>query len=509
MMEKGQIVELTIEDISTEGQGIGRAEDGMVVFVQKALPGDRVSVELTKVKKNYAIGRAVELLHVSEFRRDEEWCPYQDQCGGCPYGRLKYSKQLEIKENQVRNRLTRIAGIEPKMRPIIGMEAVSGEERPDGFAVGERYRNKAVMKISTGGLMTKKGGIQVPVHEPRIGFLPPKSHEVTDCRDCRLQIGTAMAAAEATRRFMEEDHICSYDDRWDKGLMKQMTVRTAFGTGEVMVIYDISGKGIPNAAKLVEYLDDAVYEAGGSLESVVIRNGKKTETIAGKNTITDIVVIDDSSDGGASTDEMPVRELTFEISANSFYQVNHEQMEKLYGIVRQYCASVCSMRESDNVCENDKESGPNVLDLYCGTGTIGLCIADLASHVHGIEIVKDAVIDANRNATINGIVNATFTCGKAEELIPQWAAEGRKEAQADIAILDPPRAGCKPELLHTIAEASIPAVIYVSCDPATLARDVKLLHEAGYELVEATPVDMFPNSSHVETVALIQKRKSN
>ena len=167
MMEKGQILELTIEDISTEGQGIGRTEDGMVIFAQGALPGDRASVELVKVKKNYAIGRAVELLHLSEYRRDEEWCPYQDQCGGCPYGRLEYSKQLEIKENQVRNRLARIAGLAPRMQPIIGMDGrddVNDDEQPNESAIAERYRNKAVMKISTGGLMTKKGGIQVPVH---------------------------------------------------------------------------------------------------------------------------------------------------------------------------------------------------------------------------------------------------------------------------------------------------------------------------------------------------------
>ena len=480
-MEKGQIVELTIEDISAEGQGIGRTEDGLVVFVTGALPGDTARVELTRVKKNYSIGKALELLHVSEFRRDEQWCPYQDQCGGCPYGKLEYSKQLELKEQQVRSRLERIAGVEPKMQPIVGMD-----DTPNLSAADERYRNKAVMKISTGGLMTKKGGIQVPVHEPRIGFNQAKTHDAVDCADCRLQAGTAMAAAEATRQFMEEDHICSYDERWDKGLMKQMTVKTAFGTGEVMVIYDIHGKGIPNAAKLVEYLDDAVYEAGGSLESVVIRNDKKTETIAGKDTITDAVVIED-------------RTLEFEISANSFYQVNHDQMEKLYGIVRSYCAAVYAQNGTE----------PVVLDLYCGAGTIGLCVADIASHVHGIEVVQDAVLDANRNATINGIVNATYTCGKAEELIPQWVAEENEAATADIAILDPPRAGCKPELLQAIADAAIPNVIYVSCDPATLARDVKLLHEAGYELMEATPVDMFPNSGHVETVALIQKRKSN
>ena len=475
-MEKGQVVELTIEDMSTEGQGIGRTDGGLVVFVQGALPGDTAAVELTKVKKNYAFGRIVELLHMSEYRRAEEWCPYQDVCGGCPFGRLTYDKQLEIKEKQVRSRLERIAGIEATIHPIIGMDTAPEED----LEADERYRDKAVMKISTGGLMTRKGGIQEPVHEPRIGFSPAKSREVTDCLDCRLQVGTAMAAADATRRFMEEDHICSFDERWDKGLMRQMTVKTAFGTGEVMVIYDIHGKGIPNAAKLVEYLDDAVYEAGGSLESVVIRTEKKTETIAGKNTITDTVVIDD-------------RTLEFEISANSFYQVNHDQMEKLYGIVREYC------RQADS---------PVVLDLYCGAGTIGLSVADLASKVYGIEIVKDAVLDANRNAVINGVVNATYTCGKAEELLPQWTAEGREEARADIAILDPPRAGCKPELLHAIADAAIPKVIYVSCDPATLARDVKLLHEEGFKLMEATPVDMFPNSGHVETVALIQRRKN-
>ena len=486
-MDKGQIVELTIEDMSAEGQGIGRTEDGMVVFVSGALPGDTARVELTKVKKNYALGRAAELLHESEFRRAEEWCPYLDQCGGCPLGRLEYDTQLELKEQQVRSRLERIGGVEPNMEPIVGMDEGSD------IAAGERYRNKAVMKISTGGLMTKKGGVQEPVHEPRIGFYQAKTHEVVDCQDCRLQVGTAMAAAEATRRYMEEDHICSYDERWDKGLMKQMTVKTAFGTGEVMVIYDINGKGIPNAAKLVDYLDDAVYEAGGSLESVVIRNDKKTEVIAGKNTITDVVTIGEEG-----------IELQFEISANSFYQVNHNQMEQLYSIVRRYCEEAWG----------DKPDGPVVLDLYCGIGTIGLCIADIANHVHGIEIIKEAVVDANRNAVINGIVNATYTCGKAEELLPQWASEGMPGNNegtadgafaADIAILDPPRAGCKPELLHTIADASIPSIIYVSCDPATLARGVKLLHEEGYELKTAAPVDMFPNSGHVETVVLMSK----
>ena len=223
-----------------------------------------------------------------------------------------------------------------------------------------------------------------------------------------------------------------------------------------------------------------------------IRNDKKTEVIAGKNTITDVVTIGEEG-----------IEMQFEISANSFYQVNHDQMEQLYSIVRRYCEAAWG----------DKPDGPAVLDLYCGIGTIGLCVADIASHVHGIEVVKDAVLDANRNATINGIVNATYTCGKAEELIPQWIADGQgpwegdEGKSADIAILDPPRAGCKPELLHAIADTSIPSIIYVSCDPATLARDVKLLHEEGYELISAAPVDMFPNSGHCECVALMSRVK--
>ena len=307
-----------------------------------------------------------------------------------------------------------------------------------------------------------------------------------------------MAAAEATRRFMDEDHICSYDKRWDKGLLHGMTVRTAFGTGEVMVIYDINGKGIPNAAKLIQYLDDAIYEAGlyddgsdadsgepeswYSLESVVIRNGKKTETLAGKSTITDVVEV-----GG--------RQLEFEISADSFYQVNHQQMQNLYSVVRDYCGQAVQASASTGK--------PVILDLYCGIGTIGLCMADMAEHVHGIEIVKQAVLDANRNATVNGIVNATYKCGKAEEILHE--EEAVKELSPDIAILDPPRAGCKENLLTAIAGAGIRNIIYVSCDPATLARDVKILRDAGYELVEATPVDMFPNTLHVETVCLLSR----
>ena len=517
------IVELTIEDMSDMGQGIGReagagaggaaennsmAENsGMVVFVPDTLPGDRVRAEITKVKKSYAFGRLVEVVEASGDRT-EDVCPYaKEGCGGCPLGGIEYSAQAALKEKQVQSKLKRLAGVDEDF----AFSPIAAAREP------YCYRNKAVMPISTGGLTTKKGGIQEPVHEPRIGFRPARSNNVIDCEECRIQATTAMAAAMATRQFMTEDNITSYDSRWDKGLMHEMTVKTAFGTGEVMVVYDINGKGIPNAAKLIGYLDDAVYDAGGSLESVILRTRKgsktKTETLAGKPTITDIVEIE-SGDG--------VREYSFEISADSFYQVNHMQMQKLYGIVRDYCRRAAGELARDAASDASQAAGgkPVVWDLYCGIGTIGLSVADLAERVKGVELVKEAIIDANRNATINGIVNAIYEQGKAEELIPKWVQAGE---YADIAIVDPPRAGCRPELLEAIAAAEIPYIVYVSCDPATLARDIRLLKEgfaceenaghvceadsaAVYELVEAAPVDMFPHTSHVETCCLLRRQ---
>ena len=568
-MEKEQICELLIEDISSEGSGIGRA-GGLVVFVDGALPGDRIRARFTKVKKNYALADLEEIIEYSEHRSDEFDCPYSGSrkasstrktdgrtgsgqaadglpggaqvCGGCPYSQLEYEAQLEIKQKQVRDKLERIAGVtfsEEATDNSEGTEAADNSEATEAADNSEAmrtalraiigadaiygYRNKAVMPISTGGLITKKGGITEPEHEPRIGFRPSKSHEVIDCKTCLLQPETAMAAAYATRQFMKEDHICSFDPRWRKGLMKSMMVKTAFGTGEVMVIYDINGKGIPNAAKLIEYLDSEIYEAGGNLESVVIRMDKKsgadkksgpdkkTETLAGKPTITDIIEVDG-------------RELRFEISADSFYQVNHDQMQNLYSVVRSCCRQAAGGDFAENAAKDSVQTGgavnkPIVFDLYCGIGTIGLCVADIAEHVYGIEIVKQAVIDANRNATINGIVNATYTCGKAEEEMEKLLGDGAADVtdmgagsvadakHACIAILDPPRAGCREELLETIAEAGIKNIIYVSCDPATLARDVKVLREKGYELIEVTPVDMFPHTGHVETVVLMSRVK--
>ena len=533
-MEKGQIVELTIEDMSAEGRGIGKIYDderGFAVFVQDTVVGDRAKVELTKVKKNYAFGRVSEMLALSPDRQ-ESFCLHSGLCGGCVYSQLSYEAQLALKEKQVREKLVRLGGLtDPVIMPIIGMGSEDVNEVPF------RYRNKASMPVSTGGLITQKGGIVKPVHEPRVGFYRPKSHDVVDCTDCLLQSEPAMAAAAALRKFMEEDHITSYDPRWKKGLMRHMIVRTAAGTGEVMVILVINGKAIPNAPKLVEMLDEAiynvpVYEDGPlagvefNLESVIVNINKSKNlegqilgeeciTIAGKPTITEEV-------GG----------LSFEISPLSFYQVNREQMVRLYEKALEYASL---------------KGDETVLDLYCGVGTIGLfaaaemnrrtaelnaaaaagqAVENAASgqaaadkspgRVIGIESVKGAVLDANRNATINGIVNARYVCGKAEEELPKMVDpkselkdESLRVTHADVVILDPPRAGCEQPLLEAVVKAAPERIVYVSCDPATLARDIKWLGEHGYEFKEATPCDMFPWTGHVETVVLLSHKKAD
>lgn len=428
---------------------------------------------------------------------------HSPQCGGCPYGNLSYEAQLGVKENQVREKLSRLGGLtDPQIRPIIGMEHPF------------RYRNKATMPVWAGGIITRKGGIMENLGEPVVGFYKGKTHDVIDCHDCMLQSEPAMAAAEALRRFMKEDHITAYDPKWDKGLMRHLIVKTAHTTGEVMVILVVNGKGIPNAEKLVEMLEDAIFNVAErtdgfpaySLESVVINVKKKKTretmgdecvTVAGKPTILE------KADG-----------LTFEISPLSFYQVNPVQMEMLYNKAMDYAALTGT---------------ETVLDLYCGVGTIGLFAAKAgAAKVIGIESVKTAVIDANRNAVLNGAVNARYVWGRAEDQLPKLMGmevaseeapledensvdeeatfdEGLHVDTADVVFLDPPRAGCEERLLEAVVAAKPQRIVYVSCDPATLARDVKFLTGNGYEFVEATPVDMFPWTGHIESVTLLQR----
>ncbi|WP_312354433.1 23S rRNA (uracil(1939)-C(5))-methyltransferase RlmD [Aminipila sp.] len=491
-MEKGQKCQLLIDDMSNEGQGIGRV-DGMAVFVKGAVPGDTVIAEITKVKKNYAFAVAAEIVEASPFRIEAE-CSYANQCGGCTYSGVSYEGQLQIKEKQIREKLIRLGGVEePKLNPIVGMD------RP--YA----YRNKVQMPISTGGIITRKGGIIENLGECAIGFYKAKSHEVVNCGQCLLQSPPAEAIAKALRDFMKSDNITAYDPKWEKGLMRHLVVKTAMGTGEVMAVLVINGKGIPNSAKLVKLMDNAIYELPAredgvqyNLESVVININKgKSAEIMGKECLTI---------AGKPTILEQVGDMQFEISPLAFYQVNPVQMKVLYDKVLEYA---------------ELKGDEQILDLYCGVGTIGLyCANEMRKKlggkgegkVLGIELVKGAVVDANRNAVINGLVNAQFLCGRAEEELPK-VLEGYtdkdgfqvKPFKPDIIILDPPRAGCAPELLEAATAVQPDKIVYVSCDPATLARDVKILGEMGYRFVEGTPVDMFPWTRHVECVVLMSR----
>ena len=513
-MEKGSIITIKIEDMTVQGQGVGRAEDGRAVFVRGAVPGDVVTCKLTKLKKRYAFASLLDV-DIPSPDRQAPFCMYNGECGGCMFQSLTYEGQLALKEKHVRDALVRLGGVEePVLRPIVGMDEPY------------RYRNKASMPVSTGGIITRKGGIVEPIGAPEVGFFRGRSHDVVDCQDCVLQAEPAIAAAEALRRFMEEDHITAFDPKWEKGLLRHMVVRTAFGTGEVMVILVTSGGGIPTAAKLISMLDDAIaaipwpegegdpQEPPFSLESVVLNinktpvgagsiYGDKTEVLAGRPVISETL-------GG----------MEFEISPLSFFQVNPEQMMVLYNKATEYA---------------DLSGGETVMDLYCGAGTIGLWMLNElrerapeqfgSTRVLGIESVKSAVLDANRNAVLNRIVNARYVEGKAEHVLPALMGEVSPEElpemaiglrkvledeslrveHADVVILDPPRAGCDERLLAAVVKAAPDRIVYVSCDPATLARDVKFLGANGYRFREATPVDMFPWVGHVESCVLLRR----
>lgn len=465
-MNKGDVVQLKIIDMTEEGQGIGRlsfgngeTEQGLAVFVDGGVYGDMVEAEITKVKKRYALAEVRRIVESSEARRESP-CPYIDDCGGCPYGMLSYGVQLELKEKHVRDKLERMAGLEnPKVNPIIAMDNWDRDQ--------EGYRNKAVMAVYSGGTDTL------------VGFRARKSHRVVDCESCRIQSPIAMTIAGAVRRH-------SGKLNW----LKAVTVRVGFSSNDVMVILDVEdmrrlirknelGEEVLDYSleDLIVEIDEEVTEPY-SLESVALRDNKKTEVVAGRRTIEDEIC-----------------GLRFEISPDSFYQVNPVQAEKLYEKALEY-AGIGEVMDASKI---------QLLDLYCGVGTIGLIAASRLGEkgeVLGIESVKAAILDANRNAVINGIVNVLFIKGEAETVIPNKLENGEIQ-NIDTVILDPPRRGCDPALLDSVAEFAPSKIVYVSCDPATLARDVKILVENGYEFIECTPVDMFCDTGHVETVALL------
>lgn len=467
MLNKGEQYEIQIEDLGNNGEGIGRAE-GIAVFVQGAIPGDRILAEITQTKKSYAKGELREIISPSPVRR-EPACSYAGECGGCDLQSMNYEGQLALKKKWVMDRLERIGGVvDPKVMDVIGMENPW------------YYRNK--VQYTAGRI----SGREKKLRGCNLGFNKRMSHEVIDCESCMLQVETAERIARAVREYVKETKIPIYDEKTATGVLRHLVIKTAFGTGEIMVILVATERRIPEVELLIDKIHDSLEDpvTGEDLKgrdysfASLILNvnkqksgpamGKENITLAGKPTIKDHLM-----------------GMDFEISPLSFYQVNPVQTEKLYRKAIEYAALT---------------GEENVLDLYCGVGTIGLFLARNAKRVIGIESVKAAVIDANRNATINGIVNAEYICGRAEEELPKLTSQG---VQADLVILDPPRAGCDPALLAAVAEAGPRRIVYVSCDPATLARDIKILTQNGYHFVEAQPVDMFPHTVHVESIILM------
>ncbi|MBR2779451.1 MAG: 23S rRNA (uracil(1939)-C(5))-methyltransferase RlmD [Firmicutes bacterium] len=457
-METGQKYSISITDVSTSGEGIGRA-DGMVVFVPGLVPGDEAEIEITGIRKNIARGKVLQIQHPSP-ERTEPPCPVFGRCGGCSLQNMAYDAQLRLKDRQLKDKLERICGGD-----------IPAAEEPAGMEYPWYYRNKAEYAA---GMGRRADGTKGPL----AGFYDRGSRQVVETEHCMIQSPAANLAAEGLRQFIRESGISIYNERTGKGLLRRMTVRTGWESGEVMVIITINGRELPEAQLLAdilsEVLDTEEYEFRSlALEYNTNKNiaapGAKTEVIAGGEVIHDTLL-----------------GMNFEISPQSFYQVNPAQTEVLYNTVLEFAAI-----------------GPEdvVFDLYCGVGTIGIFCARQAKYVWGIESVKSAVIDANRNAVINGLVNIQFIRGKAEEKILQLEEQ---QIRPDVVILDPPRAGCREELIEAVNRAAPSRIIYVSCEPATMARDLKQLTASGqYRIRRIKMIDQFCHTVRMECVILL------
>jgi len=452
-LKKNDITELSITGMTAEGMGAGRCQ-GLAVFVPLTAPGDVIRAKIVKTAKNYAYGRLEEVLTPSPDRIEPD-CPVFAQCGGCCYRHISYEAELKIKTDRVRDALTRIGGFDSlPLRPILGAGSRDG------------YRNKALLPLGE-----KKDGTLA------MGFYAVNSHRIVDCESCRLQPEEFNAAMKAFRKWAAKYGDPLYNEKNHSGQMRRLYLRKGEKTGEIMACVVVNGNGLHHERELVSALQEAVP----GLTSVVINSNRdKTNVALGKKcrTAWGSDVIRDALCG-----------LTFRLSPLSFYQVNRRQAERLYEKAAEYAALT------------GKET---LLDLYCGAGTIGLSMAENAKKLIGVEIVPEAVENARQNAADNGITNAEFLCGDASQAAAELARRGEKP---DVIVLDPPRKGCARGLIETVVSFSPERIVYVSCDPATLARDLKCFAELGYPPVEATPVDMFPATAHVETAALCRKAK--
>lgn len=444
MVKKNDTVTLTVEALGIHGEGIAHV-DGQVVFVAGALPGEVCRALVLKVGKSAAWAKAVEIQTPSPARREPS-CPYFPKCGGCQFRHMSYEAELEAKRQRVADALERIGGLS------VGVEGIVPSDSE------YRYRNKAQLPLGPG---------------PKIGFFRARSHDVIDVEDCLIQPQPVAALRRALKEWMARYNIPAYDEASHSGLARHLYVR--FATEGALVCLVVNGDKLPHEKELVEALRQAEPTLAGVVLSI---NRERTNVILGKDyrTLWGKDYLEDTLCG-----------LTFRLSAASFYQVNHAQAEKLYALAVEWAGLT------------GKELA---LDLYCGTGTISLVMAKKAGRVMGCEIVPQAVADARTNARRNGIDNAEFFLGDAAQLAAKLAQEGLRP---DVITVDPPRKGLDPSVVEAIAAMAPTRVVYVSCDPATLARDLKELVRRGYEVQRVKAVDMFPRTGHVETVVLLSR----
>lgn len=448
-MQKNDEIVLQITDYTNEGSGVGRF-DGMAVFVPLTAVGDTVKVKILKVKKTYAYGKAMEIIEPSADRISPD-CEVFNKCGGCVYRHISYEAECNFKSQMVYEVIKRVGGVDMKPQKMICAENINS------------YRNKAQYPVGLDG---------------KAGFYAFHSHRIIPCSTCALQPEIFSKMLKVAEDWIEKHSISIYDESRHKGLLRHIYIRYAEKTDEIMFTAVINGDSLPFSDALVENLREVCKENLKSVqlninkENTNVILGKKCVVLWGEPYITDILC------------GVKVR-----LSPMSFYQVNRDMAEKLY----------------EKAAEYANPEGKKILDLYCGAGTIGLSMAKKAESIIGVEIVPEAIEDAKFNAKNNGIENTRFICADAAKAAEDLAKEG---ITPDVVIVDPPRKGCTPELIEVIAKDFCPQrVVYVSCDPATLARDINILSKFGYQLIEYTPVDLFPRTSHVETVALLQYAK--
>ena len=443
--KKNSVHRLTVEGYSSEGMGVARL-DGRVVFVQRAVAGEICDVQLMKVLKNCAYGCVAQLVTPSPARQEPD-CPWFGRCGGCDFRHLRYDEELRAKRQRVQDALTRLGGSDVEVEEILGA------------AQPLHYRNKSQYPVSAEGT---------------VGFYRARSHQVVPVDRCLIQHPAADAAAAAVAEWMKTWQVPGYDEKTRKGLLRHIYVRVN-QAGESLCCLLVNGDALPREQELVKALRAAVPGLTG--------------VVLGRNTRPGNVILGDSYRTLWGQDFLmdTLRGFTFRLSVPSFYQVNHDQAEVLYGKALEFAALT---------------GQETVLDLYCGIGTITLCLAAASARAIGAEIVPEAIADAKENAARNGVENVSFFCADAGDIAARLAEEGLRP---DVVTVDPPRKGLAPEVIASIVEMAPDRVVYVSCDPGTLGRDVKLFGQTGYRLIRAAAVDMFPGTRHVETVVLLSK----